>query len=53
MNQAGLLASLISGILPVHRMADSGFILPEILLHGVKEQSYSCASARDLHTVPF
>ena len=52
MNQAGILASLVSGCLPINLYNDSGL---KCLKHfsGATEQSYSCASARDFHTVPF
>jgi len=52
MNQAGILASLVSGCLPINLYNDSGL---RCLKHfsGATEQSYSCASARDFHTVPF
>ena len=52
MNQAGILASLVSGCLPINMYNDSGL---RCLKHfsGATEQSYSCASARDFHTVPF
>lgn len=52
MNQAGILASLVSGCLPIPINRNSGL---RCLKHfsGAAEQSYSCASARDFHTVPF
>jgi hypothetical protein len=52
MKQAGFLASLIFGYLPIRRLADSGF-LTKNTSPVLSEQSYSCASARDFHTVPF
>jgi hypothetical protein len=53
MNQAGLLASLIFGYLPIRQLADSDLYFAENTSPVLSEQSYSCASARDYHTVPF
>jgi len=53
MNQADVLASLIFGYLPIRQLADSGFYFAENTSPMLLEQSYSCASARDFHTVPF
>ena len=53
MNQADFLASLIFGCLPIPPKAGQWFYFAKNTSPMLPEQSYSCASARDFHTVPF